>query len=56
MSASANTAGKAHQKTKQGPDPMSTINGTRRTGGTTLLSVEPPKDSDLQVLPPENLD
>jgi hypothetical protein len=33
---------------QQGPGPISTVNGARH-GGTNLISVEPPKQSDLQV-------
>jgi len=32
---------------QQGPGPISTVNGARH-GGTNLISVEPPKQSDLQ--------
>ena len=55
MSTSANTAGisgMAPQR-KQHDHQPSEINGTKRTGETALLSVEPPRVSDLQVLPSE---
>ena len=42
--------GKAPMNTvQQGPGPISAVNGSSRPGGTNLISVEPPKQSDLQV-------
>jgi len=43
MSTSADAAGKAPL------GPISNMNGSRRLGGTEVVSVQPPKQSDLQV-------
>ena len=43
MSTSANNTGKAPAA------PVSNVNGAPRTGGSEIISTEPPKQSDLQV-------
>ena len=48
MSTSADQSGKAPMRTE---GPTTNLNGGARYGGTGLITVEPPKQSDLQVSP-----